>query len=1083
MRPKMLLGFFLFFLSGLFFNKSFGQPPTITSFSPNSGPVGTLITITGTNLNNPTSFTIGGVSAITVSNDGLQLVGMVMPGALTGSISIGTAGGAIVSATNFLIITTPYPSVQQGQKLVGTGNLGAAKQANKVAISADGNTAVVGGAEDNSNNGAIWMYKRTGNIWTQDGNKLVGSGNIGASYFGSSVSISADGKTVLVGGEIDNSGEGAVWVFTQNAGIWAQQGTKLVGTGNTSAAHQGHAVSISADGNTALVGGPNDNYLNISGADGAAWVFTRTGNSWAQVGNKLVGTGSTNPAFLGGAVAISGDGNTAFVSGILDGGGVIDGLPTVGAVWVFAKIGNCWTQQGNKLIGNGLLPGLKGSQGWSVALSADGNTGIIGGVGDLVDRTGAAWIFTRSAGVWTQQGNKLIGSGVLGAYANQGGSVGISADGNTAIVGGINDNNAEGAVWVYTRSGNVWSQQANKLIGTGNIGQAYQGISACLSADGTTAIVGGVADNTNQGAAWIFASDNSGGVGGGSGGGLESKSLGNAIVKRIYAKVQNNLNGPDDYHKMQKVVRRSVNEQTMGLGDVNALKLSNMMPDISSIGLIAYNSTPNDIVSITNAKEVLSTDFTSNQQCKAVAFATKTQGEIYDHTKPICDRLKGASLDNVETVRIAGFDFIKYTMHNEKGQLEYATSFSIGTKSGRPDFTVQSTWLLKDYVNEENMYNFQLWAATPELVTAMVTDVLNKVQNVAPIKKNSNALIPNTYILSGKREATNLNMIIANTGSSTSGYFLVEDKSNEDVTFTSSRKVPFTISQNGKSSVSIEMSDKYESTITMYVNNVIKDVVYISDGSWYADFNKGTTSVSNFMVTNDSKRVFTTEEYPVFRNVELKAISKDYFSIVKLLKGGGMGADVSAYKGIKFTASGGHSLHLVLVKNSITNWKNQYYTDITLDQDHKEYFVSFDKFISLGSQTKISATDISTIVFSVQTGNGSTNVINTTLSNISFTKEDLNYLASLELKEMQLFPNPVTGNRFSCNFVSGRAAILTLSITDASGRLVQSQQVNAVKGNNSIPITIFISNPGMHIVSLEGTQDKYQSKKLVVTKY
>jgi hypothetical protein len=437
----------------------------------------------------------------------------------------------------------------------------------------------------------------------------------------------------------------------------------------------------------------------------------------------------------------------------------------------------------------------------------------------------------------------------------------------------------------------------------------------------------------------------------------------------------------------------------------------------------------------------------------------------------------------VETIKIAGFDFIKYTMHNEKGQLEYATSFSIGTKTGRPDFTVQSTWLLKDYVNEENMYNFQLWAATPELVTAMVTDVLNKLQNVAPVKTISNSLIPNTYILSGKREATNLNMVVANAGASTAGYFLVDDKSNEDATITTSRKVPFTISSNGKSSVSIPMSDNFESTISMYVNNEIKDVVYMSDGSWYADYNKATTTVSSFSVTNDSKRVFTADEYPVFRNVALNAVSKDYVSIVKLMKGGGMEADVSAYKGLKITASGGHSLHIVLVKNSIVNWKDQYYADITLEQDQKEYFVSLDKFISDGSQTKINATDISAIVFSVQTSNGSTNVINNTLSNISFTKADLNYLASLELKDIQLYPNPVTGNRFSCNFVSGKATTLTLSITDATGRLIQSQQVNAIKGNNSIPVTISINNPGIHIVSLEGANDKYQSKKLAVQKY
>jgi hypothetical protein len=217
--------------------------------------------------------------------------------------------------------------------------------------------------------------------------------------------------------------------------------------------------------------------------------------------------------------------------------------------------------------------------------------------------------------------------------------------------------------------------------------------------------------------------------------------------------------------------------------------------------------------------------------------------------------------------------------------------------------------------------------------------------------------------------------------------------------------------------------------------------------------------------------------------VALNAVSKDYVSIVKLMKGGGMEADVSAYKGLKITASGGHSLHIVLVKNSIVNWKDQYYADITLEQDQKEYFVSLDKFISDGSQTKINATDISAIVFSVQTNNGSTNVINNTLSNISFTKADLNYLASLELKDIQLYPNPVTGNRFSCNFVSGKATTLTLSITDATGRLIQSQQVNAIKGNNSIPVTISINNPGIHIVSLEGANDKYQSKKLAVQKY
>ncbi|MGB6315916.1 MAG: hypothetical protein WBG13_25700, partial [Pseudolabrys sp.] len=90
----------------------------------------------------------------------------------------------------------------------------------------------------------------------------------------------------------------------------------------------------------------------------------------------------------------------------------------------------------------------------------------------------------------SQQGPKLVGTGASGV-SQQGASVALSADGNTAIVGGPGDNNGQGAAWVYTRSGGVWTQQGNKLVGTGASGVSQQGASVALSADGNTAIVGG----------------------------------------------------------------------------------------------------------------------------------------------------------------------------------------------------------------------------------------------------------------------------------------------------------------------------------------------------------------------------------------------------------------------------------------------------------------------------------------------------------------------------------------------------------------------------------------------------------------
>src|SRR6516225_5127103 len=72
---------------------------------------------------------------------------------------------------------------------------------------------------------------------------------------------------------------------------------------------------------------------------------------------------------------------------------------------------------------------------------------------------------------FAQQGPKLVGIGAVG-NASQGSSVSLSADGNTAIVGGPGDNSNIGAAWVFTRSGGVWTQQGDKLVGTGAVGNA-----------------------------------------------------------------------------------------------------------------------------------------------------------------------------------------------------------------------------------------------------------------------------------------------------------------------------------------------------------------------------------------------------------------------------------------------------------------------------------------------------------------------------------------------------------------------------------------------------------------------------------
>jgi hypothetical protein len=385
---------------------------------------------------------------------------------------------------------------QQGAKLTGSDTVGEAEQGYSVALSADGNTAIMGAPGDNTNAGSARVFTRTGGVWTQQGSALVGAGATVYAEQGFSAALSADGNTALVGGPNDGSGMGAAWVFTRSGGVWMQQGSKLVASGGSGITQQGRSVALSADGNTAILGGIDNNSI------GGAWVFTRSGGVWTQQGTELAGSDAVVnlpmqfPDVV--SVALSADGNTAIVGWVGDSSGF-------GAAWVFTRSGGTWTQQGAKLAGSGavLVNGLD-EQGISVALSADGNTAVVGGYGDN-DGVGAAWVFTRSGGAWAQQGAKLVATGAVW-LAKQGESVALSADGNTALVGGPTDNSEAGATWVFTRVSGVWVQQGAKLVGTDGAYVALQGNSVALSADGHTAIVGGNADNSGIGAAWIYTS-------------------------------------------------------------------------------------------------------------------------------------------------------------------------------------------------------------------------------------------------------------------------------------------------------------------------------------------------------------------------------------------------------------------------------------------------------------------------------------------------------------------------------------------------------------------------------------------------
>lgn len=380
---------------------------------------------------------------------------------------------------------------------------------NAVALSGDGKTALIGapGASDSpaGTTGTAYVFTWAGGTtWTQQQLLLADDGETD-DMFGYAVALSADGNTALIGAshESDASGtstrqNGAAYAFVRSGGSWTQQ-AKLLATDKAELDYFGSSVALSADGNTALVGAWGEE--EVPGGpvwdSGAAYAFVRSGGSWTQQA-KFLATASerTSQAYFGQSLVLAGDGNTALIgaNGESDStGGTTD---YNGAAYAFVRSGGLWSLQAK------LLASDKSSYdlfGYSVALSADASTALIGALaagtstGGSMDN-GAVYVFVQSGSRWTQQAKLTTDNKIR--YDWFGFAIALSADGNTALASAPMDDGVAGATvadagaaYVFSRSGTSWVQQSKLLAADRRLGDAL-GSSVALSADASTALVG-----------------------------------------------------------------------------------------------------------------------------------------------------------------------------------------------------------------------------------------------------------------------------------------------------------------------------------------------------------------------------------------------------------------------------------------------------------------------------------------------------------------------------------------------------------------------------------------------------------------
>ncbi|MEP7340229.1 MAG: putative Ig domain-containing protein, partial [Acidobacteriota bacterium] len=466
-------------------NIAVGAPLVDFSVSSDQGAV-YVFTLTGTTWTQQQKFTTNNHSLSANLGASLAISGDTL---IAGGNYETINGNAGQGAGYIFQLSRRYPQTD----MLSAGD-GTANDHFGLSVAINSTVAAIGAPDEDisgqTDQGAVYIFTRSGPAaitWTFLQKLTNGTGG---DHFGSAVALGSN--VMLIGVPADDVfgslDQGSAYVYTFSANAWNFQQQIFAAD---PAAGDKFGTSVSLSGTTAVVGSP---YATISGkADqGAAYVFTQSGNVWSQQ-QKLTANDGAASDFFGRDVSV--DGNTVVAGADRHN---VGGNADQGAAYVYTRSGSTWSQQAQLTANDGALNDYLGS-----AVAVSGDTALVGAEGD--DPSGAAYVFTRTGASWAQQA-KLKASDDSSIYSRFGGHVALN--GNTAVVGAylneIAGKSNQGAAYIYTRSGSAWTQQQKLLAGNGEEGDEL-GYAVAIDPATKGVLIGAPFRNSGQGATYFFS--------------------------------------------------------------------------------------------------------------------------------------------------------------------------------------------------------------------------------------------------------------------------------------------------------------------------------------------------------------------------------------------------------------------------------------------------------------------------------------------------------------------------------------------------------------------------------------------------
>lgn len=563
-------------------------------------------------------------------------------------------------------------------------------------------------------------------------------------------------------------------------------------------------------------------------------------------------------------------------------------------------------------------------------------------------------------------------------------------------------------------------------------------------------------------------------VSGGDGGGLESNNrLSEQINKRNFNRAKSgytfNRRTAPRFTKPQSYLQRNAN---------HTFTLEDFIP----VGVIGetetINSSPTDLLAITNATEIFAVDYMNIDTPIATILALKTEDGVYEHTKYICDRLLGGELIAVSTININEQQFIKSVIKNPDGTHEFVLSLSAKVINNDANFAVESHWNLDKYEENVTFYNFQIWANTVDDLYLLGAEVLNLLAIEKPIIDYNNSEPPVVFVRKGKYNNGGLDLEIINNNATQTINFDAGYRTTETAEFNT---LNMDIDLNGQylTNIRVETGRLFDIGFRIGDGLTTPDDLFMSDGPWGIDDSQESTTVTTYEVTaNDYS--FEASDFPIERNVNLEATTSTYVAAYRALTPRFKAVDLTAFTSLNLSAKGTGNLEIAFVKQSITNWEEQYKTTITLTETIQDYQLAIADF---ASNTGVNGVfdDVVTMVFTMVSNDGTATIKTMSLENLRLSQ---NSALSTEdfvsnVAELRAFPNPMD-TQTALQFSAAQNETVTCVIYNTVGKEVYNTTFAATSGKNNITIKNEGLIPGLYFCKLQSQYGNYKTIKLLV---